>query len=140
MTYEELTYKLCSYAIKVSGINYAAEGDVYDLNADTIKNYPVFYVTAPGTHDETNNVITYNVTLFYIDRLNYDSKNYTQIQSTGINVLHQIISKLKYDDSILDIALPIQYQPFTEPERFSDKCAGVYCSISITTAALNNCY
>ena len=131
MTLFEIINTINTIALYQPNINTIIKtGDVFDLNKDNFtKKYSAFCCTQ-NQHTEEGDYITYNFTLFYIDRLTDDYRNKTEIQSVGITTLHNIIQMLK-DIEVLDSNTTITYQPFTE--RFEAECAGVYCTVGITT-------
>lgn len=122
-------------------------GNVYDLNTE---NYTVKYSAFCATqqpHTQTGNFITYNFTLFYVDRLTDDKRNKNEVQSNAISVLQAIVNKLQDLDMVhvgnnrgvsnINISDSIQYTTFTE--RFTAECAGAYCNVGITSTA-DICY
>lgn len=71
--------------------------------------------------------MTYNFVFFYVDRLLSDRSNQTEIQSTGIAVLSNILHRLEdYDVEVKSHS----YQVFHQ--RFNDECAGVYVTVGLT--------
>lgn len=128
MTLQDIIKNLKDIALKQHNINYANEGDVYMLNSLPNLDYGVFFVTQTN-HSQSVNTVTYNLTLYYIDRLLTDESNKLQIQSNGIIVLGNIINifNQKYDD--VEIVYDITYNTFTH--QFADACAGVYATVQI---------
>lgn len=127
MTLKETINKFLKIAKKQPNINFASEGDIYTLN--TMKNleYSVFFVTQQQ-HQQSEDTITYNLILYYIDRLVEDDANMLDIQSNGIIMLGNIINTF-INENDADINYDITYQPFTH--KFADKCAGVYANVKI---------
>ena len=127
MTLKELINTLLKTARKQPNIGYTGEGDIYTLN--TMKNleYSVFFVTQQQ-HQQSEDTITYNLILYYIDRLVEDDANMLDIQSNGIIMLGNIINTF-INENDADINYDITYQPFTH--KFADKCAGVYANVKI---------
>ena len=127
MTLKETINKFLKIAKKQPNINFASEGDIYTLN--TMKNleYSVFFVTQLQ-HQQSEDTITYNLILYYIDRLVEDDANMLDIQSNGIIMLGNIINTF-INENDADINYDITYQPFTH--KFADKCAGVYANVKI---------
>lgn len=126
MTLFELVQELTRIALKQPNVRTAKEGNIYDaMNAKPNIKYGVFFITQ-GTHTDEEFIDHYNLTLFYIDRLQSDlDDNRLQIQSIGKEVLHNII--LTFCD-YYEIDMPItSYTTFTQ--RFSDECAGTYCQV-----------
>lgn len=142
MTYLELSTYLGRLAIGSKYFNFAAEGDVYDLNDKTIKDYPAMLISGVGPHTDTGKLFRYRITLFYFDRLTADDSNSTQIYSTGIESLKNFINALRHDEYILKVSDEIQYVPFSgvEAQVLSDRTVGVYCTLDITVKNNTTCF
>lgn len=133
MTLERLLLEIGNIGINDKLINYAAAGSsIYSLNAMTIRNYPILYVSPTGTHTVTENLTTYALTLFYIDRLVEDSTNDVDIHSAGIEVLKNIIRKIDFLEGVVDVDNTYSIQLFTETEKMSDRCNGAFAQINVT--------
>lgn len=130
MTLKELINKFLNIAKKQPNIGYTGEGDIYTLNSLPNLEYSVFFVTQQQ-HNQSEDVISYNLILYYIDRLVEDDANMLDIQSNGIIMLGNIINTF-INENDADINYDITYQPFTH--KFADKCAGVYATISVDVA------
>ena len=123
MTLYELIRELNAIALKQPNVRTAKEGNIYDvMNANPSIKYGVFFITQ-GTHTDDETWDRYNLTLFYIDRLQSDLEdNRLQVQSIGKEVLRNII--LTFCD-YYEIEYPtVSYTTFTQ--RFADECAGAY--------------
>lgn len=109
-------------------------GDIYDLNTLGDVKYAAFCASQqPHTQDE--GFITYNFYLYYVDRLLSDASNKIDIQSTGIQVLSNIMRTLEYE---LDADFSnVVYQTFTQ--SFESLCAGAYVSVGITVPIESLC-
>jgi len=107
-------------------------GDVFDLNKDNFKQRYAAFCCQQNQHTQNGDYITYNFTLFYVDRLTADKRNKTEIQSVGIVTLGNLIRVLEDVELLNPNDTTVTYQPFTQ--RFEAECAGVYCNIGITTA------
>lgn len=129
MTLIEIINGINGIALKQPAIKEVIKsGNIYDLSESRNAKFSVF-CTTQGTH--TSNVkdgyTTYNFFLYYVDRLQSDESNKLEIQSTGMEVLKNVIRVFQRDfDVEIDSA---DYQVFTE--RFSELCAGVYATVSI---------
>lgn len=130
MTLYEVVDSFLNIAKNVPNINYVGQGDIYSLNTLPNVEYGVFFVTQTN-HQMSENTITYNLTLFYVDRLKADGSNKLQIQSQGISTLGNIINLFSLHNDEVDIEYDIQYTTFLQ--RFADECSGVFCNVSITT-------
>ena len=142
MTYLELATYIGQLAIGSKYFNFAAEGDVYDLNDKTIRDYPALLVSGTGPHTDTGKFFRYRITLFYFDRLTADDSNSTQIYSTGIEVLKNLINTLRHDEYILKVSDEITYTPFSglEAQVLSDRTCGVYATLELTVKNNTTCF
>lgn len=135
MTLYDIVTTLINIAKKQPNINYTGEGDIYILNSLPNIDYSVFYITQ-NNHTQREDTVNYNLTLFYIDRVNSSGNNVLQIQSTGMLALNNIINNFNnlYDVEVGDIDFT------TFVHRFQDDCAGVYANVTITAdAELGTC-
>ena len=133
MTLEETIRTLEAVALQQQSVAMVIDNDIFKLNTIPNAKYAVFAYTQ-GEHltSVSGDLATYRLTLFYVDRLLADKSNQTQIQSTGTQVLRNILTMMSELDFQVD-NMPIQ--PFTQ--QFVDECAGVYCAVSI--GAANGC-
>ncbi|WP_346702543.1 hypothetical protein [uncultured Alistipes sp.] len=133
MTLEETIRTLEAVALQQQSVAMVIDNDIFKLNTIPNAKYAVFAYTQ-GEHltSVSGDLATYRLTLFYVDRLLADKSNQTQIQSTGTQVLRNIMTMMSELDFQVD-NMPIQ--PFTQ--QFVDECAGVYCAVSI--GAANGC-
>lgn len=140
MTLQDLLYKISRYAIKEPAVNYAAAGrSLYELNPSTIKDYAVVFASPTGNHTWTENLTTYSITLFYLDRLLADSSNDISIFSAAIEVLKDIVRALRNDGEIVEVGDNINFINFTETERLSDRVCGAYCTVEISVLNATSC-
>lgn len=140
MNLEQLIAKVGDYAITHKLVNwYAGGANVYDINNGEIRDYAVVYFSPTGNHTVTENITTFSVTVYYIDRLIDDSSNDTQIFSTGIEVLKQIIRGISDIEDVLGISDSYTITNFTETFKMADKCAGAYATLEITVKNENSC-
>ena len=128
MTLFEIINKLKSIAINKPNINYVGDGDVYTLNSLPNIDYSVFFITQ-NDHSIYSDTITYNLNLFYIDRISDSEDNTLNIQSDGMLQLTNIINTLIFSEDV-DVDGDITFVPFIQ--RFADQCAGIYCNVRFT--------
>lgn len=142
MTQIELATLICRKAIGSRYYNWIAEGDIYDINDKTVKDYPAGLVTFTGPHTFLPNSTRFRVSIFYFDRLTGDDSNSSQIYSTGVEVLKNLINSLRHDENILKVSEEIQIMPFlgTEAQVLNDRCCGVYATLDITVKNNTKCY
>lgn len=133
MTLQALLNIIGSIGIEDKLINFAgAGGSVYEINDLTIRDYPILYCSPTGTHRVEDNFTTYSIVLFYIDRLLEDNSNGTNIHSTGVEVLKNIIRKVATLDGVVSVSDEYTINLFTETERMKDRCNGAYATLEIT--------
>lgn len=125
MTLFEIINKLKDIAISKPNINYVGDGDVYTLNSLPNIDYSVFFITQ-NDHSIYQDTITYNLNLFYIDRISDSEDNVLNIQSDGMLQLTNIINTLVFSEDV-DVDGDITFVPFIQ--RFADNCAGIYCTV-----------
>lgn len=102
--------------------------DIFRLNSLPDAKYAVFGWTQ-GQHATSidANLYTFRFTFFYIDRLTADQGNQVEIQSVGIQVLENVLRTL--DERGVFTFGDWQFTTFNQ--RFSDECAGVFCSVAL---------
>lgn len=129
MPLKNIVEDIINIAKNQPNIGYVGYGDVYQLNSVPNIDYSVFFVTQQN-HSLENDIMTYNLTLFYIDRLLNDESNMLQIHSQGILEINNIVN-LFNEISDDEIDLSVNYTTFTH--RFTDNCAGVFATVKITS-------
>lgn len=82
-----------------------------------------------------DNIITYNVNLYWGDRITETGDNIFQLQSEAINIINDIVLDLEQCEDIVGIG----YNSFTVfKQKFVDFLAGVYTTIQVSTPK-DNC-
>jgi hypothetical protein len=129
MTLQDLIQDIESIAGGQPSVQMIVENDVYKLNERADARYGVFAFTQE-THSTSpdSDYITYNLILYYIDRLTDDERNEVEVQSTGVQVLGNILASLA--ERVVRVG-DYNMQPFRQ--RFADVCAGVFARVAITT-------
>lgn len=117
-------------------VNMIVQNDVFRLNACKDARYGVFAWTQ-GTHSTgiDDNMIRYQFTLFYVDRLTDDKTNQIEIQSVGIETIDNILKEMDQRGLFADGTYSFQ----TFNQRFLDECAGVFCNVTISVPAASLC-
>lgn len=128
MTLYEIVHGFLDIARKQPNINYVGEGDIYSLNSKPNIDYSVFWVTQTD-HSFDEDTITYNLTLFYVDRLLKDESNELMVQSNSMVQLQNIINIFSNMNPDIEIEYNVQVKNFTH--RFTDMCAGSYAEITL---------
>ena len=139
MTLLEAIRMMETVALEQAAIETVVENDVYRLNDMPAVKYGVFAFTQRQHTSTTDGPFTdYGFTLFYIDRLNEDSSNQIQIQSTGERTLRNILQILEQQPEPYRIeAGTYTLQPFLQ--KFNDQCAGVYCDVTLSVPNDSSC-
>ena len=130
MTLIDIVNEFLDIAKKQPNINYVNEGDIYNLNKLPNIDYGVFYITQTN-HSQSEQMINYNLTLFYVDRIVKDGSNKLAIQSNGIVTIGNIINLFSLKNPDVEIDYDIEYTTFLH--RFSDECSGVFANVKIIT-------
>ncbi len=140
MTLKNLLYEIAKYASKNKIINYSAAGpSLYQLNMETIKDYPLLFASPTGSHNVSPNLTTYTITLYYIDRLTTGGENDVDILSNSVEGLKTIINGIKRIPGIVEIYDDYSITNFADTQRMSDKVAGAYATIVIRTTNETTC-
>lgn len=80
------------------------------------------------------NIITYNVNLYWGDRITETGDNIFQIQSEAINIINDIVLDLEQFEDIVGIG----YNSFTVfKQKFVDFLAGAYTTIQVSVPKEN---
>ena len=132
MTLIEIVNEFENIARKQPNINFVGNGDIYSLNGLPNIDYSVFFITQ-SEHQQSENTVTYNLILYYVDRIIKDGDNTLSVQSTGMMVLANIINIFNQLNPDVEVDYDINYTTFTH--KFTDDCAGVFCNVSITADA-----
>lgn len=135
MTLLETIRTIETVALQQAAVQTVIENDVFKLNNIPNVRYGVFAFTQ-GQHTSTTDgpFTTYGFSFFYVDRLNEDASNQIQIQSTGERTLRNILLILN-GEGVESSQYTIQ--PFNQ--RFTDECAGVYCTVSLSVPNDSSC-
>ena len=127
------TYKAIeSIAVQLPNINSVVD-DFDKLNVGTAKYSAI--VIQEDIHSRTEDFMTYNFILGYVDRMVSERDDEVAIHSKAILLLNTIIDTLKKSNQFADVT-STNYNIFTK--RFDAMCAGAYCSLSISIP-ISNC-
>ena len=127
MTLIEVIQTVEWVAAKQPTIHSIVRNDVFRLNALPDARYSVF-AWLQGEHrtELASDLLSFSFTFFYVDRLTFDKSNEVEIQSVGIETLENILRVL---ETYGIVAGDHTFRTFNQ--RFSDECAGVYCTLSL---------
>lgn len=116
-------------------VSMIVENDIFRLNSYADAKYGVFAWTQ-GRHRGTigEDFLRYSFNLFYVDRLRNDLRNQVEIQSVGMSVIQNVLRILQ--ESGID-SETFEFTTFNQ--RFSDECAGVFCSVILVTDSDTAC-
>ena len=141
MQLKQLINDAGEYAVKNNICNTTMCGtSLYDVNFKQDNLYPLIYISPSQNNNITNSVITYNITLYYIDRLLRDNDNDIDIISTSINHLQKLINIIKKFDYVLKIDNNYQITNFADSSHLADNVAGAYVSLNVSVKNnIGNC-
>lgn len=127
MTLFQLIQAIEGVARLQPSVKMIVQHDVFRLNSAPSQKYGVFAWLQNQHSVQVGGMQSFNFTFFYVDRLTADKSNATEVQSTGVETLGNILRTL----DAMDIAVEsYTLQPFTQ--RFTDECAGVFCNVSLS--------
>lgn len=135
MTLREVINAIELTAAEQPSVRQIVREDVFRINALTNRKYGIF-AWLQGQHSATvaNGFVSYNFTLFYVDRLTGSKANAVDVQSAGMQTIDNVIRTLD------EAGLPAEsytIQPFTQ--RFTDECAGVFAVVSFSVPVNSLC-
>lgn len=140
MTLETLLYNIGELALKNNLVNaYFAGGSLYELNAETINEYPIIFLTPAGDHTVKENTTRFSLTIYYADRLWDDDRNETDICSAAIETLKNLMRQISYLDWVAYVQEEPSIRLFTETERMNDRVAGAYMQVWVEVLNPSTC-
>lgn len=135
MTLVEVVKAMEAAAMSQPAVQTIVENDVFKLNSCPDARYGVFaFVQGQHSGSVDSDLMTYQFSLFYVDRLTHDRSNQIEVQSAGVSVLSNILRVLSEAGIV---AGDYSFQPFNQ--RFSDECAGVYCTVGLSVLRDSSC-
>lgn len=140
MTLETLLYNIGELALKNNLVNaYFAGGSLYELNAETINEYPIIFLTPAGDHTVKENTTRFSLAIYYADRLWDDDRNETDICSAAIETLKNLMRQISYLDWVAYVQEEPSIRLFTETERMNDRVAGAYMQVWVEVLNPSTC-
>lgn len=127
-TYINLVKPFKDASLAYPNVRQFLASDIYKLN-DKEKNKYVSIVMSLESTLVEEDVMHYNVVLFYVDRLTEGGDNELEIVSVGTETIHNIITKVKNGQDVFTIPDGYTITPFRE--RFADECSGTFCRFTI---------
>lgn len=141
MTLENLLYEISHLAIGQKIINYSAAGtDIYVLNGQTIKDWPVLFSSPTGTQYVKENSTVFTITIYYLERMLSDLSNDVNVISVSIEQLKNLINGIKQIQGVMSVEDEYEVVGFTETEAFNDSVAGAYATIKVEVVNNTICY
>lgn len=135
MTLSQLIRTFEMVARQQPSINMIVQSDVYRINSAPSLRYGVFAWTQGQHSGSIDGMMTYNFTLFYVDRLTEDKSNQIEVQSVGCETIGNILRTLSEDHDI-EIG---NYSLQTFNQQFTDECAGVFCNVAFSVLPTSAC-
>jgi len=134
MTLLELIRKIEAVALSQPAVNTIVPNDINTLNTLPDVRYGVFAWTQEQHQEALEDYgPTFRFAFIYADRLTEDGGNQVEVQSTGVEVLRNVIRTLASELEVTSWT----YDTFNE--RFADVCAGAFARVSIRVPAGTLC-
>lgn len=141
MTLKQLLNSISVLAINEKLVNATMAGtSIYQLNPKQIDSYPVLFQSPTGEHLVNDNTTTYEVTLYYLDRLLEDNINDIDIYSASIEELKHLVRGIETIDGVLKVEDGYRITNFADTESFDDRLAGAYTTVDITVMNNEICF
>ena len=128
MTLKEVISTIEAVAAQQPSVNCIVRHDVFRINSLPALRYGVFaWLQNQHNGRVASGMMSYSFTFFYVDLLNEDGSNRIEVQSTGCEVMGNLLAILDEIDIAVD---SYTIQPFNQ--RFTDECAGVFCNVTLS--------
>lgn len=142
--YAQVVNWILNAAMELDNVNMAREGDIYAQNYVEDLEYPMVFVSATQPVTENESYWTYNLTLYYFDRITEETQDRNAvdgiyIRSNGVMVLSQLVNAIRHADWCYDLGYDNNYTLFGETAVFADMCLGVYTQISVKVPKTTVC-
>ena len=126
MNFIQILKKLEAYSLSLPYVNSTNLGDIYEyLNGKPNVKYASVNIDIINS-TRNDNLITYSVYLYYVDRLVEDKSNWMEVKTTAEQVLNSIVNyAAKIGD--VDDGWTINYFE----QQFADYCAGGYVQFNL---------
>ena len=126
MNFIQILKKLEVYSLSLPYVHSANLGDIYEyLNGKPNVKYAAVNIDI-NQSTRNDNLITYSVYLYFVDRLVEDKSNWMEIKTTAEQVLNSIVN---YAAEIGDVDDGWTINYFEQ--QFSDYCAGGYVQFNL---------
>ena len=126
MNFIQILKKLEAYSLSLPYVHSANLGDIYEyLNGSPNVKYAAVNIDI-NQSTRNDNLSSYSVYLYYIDRLTEDKSNWMEVKTTAEQVLNSIVN---YAAEIGDVDDGWTINYFEQ--QFSDYCAGGYVQFNL---------
>lgn len=123
----QILNKLEAYSLSLPYVKETNLGDIYEyLNGNPNVKYATVNIDI-NQSTRNDNLTSYSVYLYYVDRLTQDKKNWKEIKSTAEQVLNSIINYAAKDLGDVDDGWVINYFE----QQFADYTAGAWVQFSL---------
>lgn len=113
-------------------INFSAAGTSLDqINGMAIDWYPMLFSSPTGNHTVLENTTTYEITLYYLDRLLPDYSNDIDIFSSAIENLKNLVNGIRLIPGVVEVMNNYSIRNFASTEKMNDSLAGAYAVIRV---------
>lgn len=141
MTLKNLLIAINNMSIEQNLVYSTMSGtSLYEMNPKNIQGYPMLFSSPTGDHTINDNTTTYEITLFYFDRLLEDNANDIDIYSTAIEQIKNIVKGIGTIDGVLKVEEGYRITNFADTESFDDRLCGAYTSIEVVTDNSVTCF
>lgn len=132
MNFIQILKKLEAYSLSIPYVNDANLGDIYEYLNGTpdVKYASVNIDINQSTREE--NLISYSIYLYYVDRLNEDKSNWMEIKTTAEQALNSIIN---YAGNKLGDVIDGWVINYFE-QQFADNCAGGWVNFTLEVPSI----
>lgn len=119
--------KIKEYASQNSLVGSVTLGDIYEnMNSKMDIKYSVVNIDVANVQ-RAENLVTYEIYMYYSDRLVEDKRNWLEVKTTAENVLHSIINYANAYIGDVDENYTITFFE----EQFVDYCAGAWVNFNL---------
>ena len=126
MNFIQLLKKLEAYSLSLPYVHSTNLGDIYEyLNGNTGVKYASVNIDI-NQSTRNDNLITYSVYLYYVDRLVEDKSNWIEVKTTAEQVLNSIVNYAAKIGDVDDEWTIIYFE-----QQFADNCAGGYVQFNL---------
>lgn len=136
LNYAQLTERILKAAVTLDTVNFAMEGNVYEINSLEVTQYPIVFASAVRPAIEHEDYFSYYITLYYFDRMQeeIEDPNNAQalvIRSNGITTLSELVRLVRDFPEVIDVPFGNAYTCFGSTFVFNDYCLGCYTEIEV---------